>query len=237
LKELKRIAGALSFLTVAPVRVPKELEGSAAYYPLAGWLIGGVLFLAWTPMERLPVMVRAFVIVALWELLSRGLHVDALADTADAFIAGGSRERILGIMSDTRTGAFGVMAIALLLVGKFALLSSMEWGDGRSAVLCACVMGRFALSLFACAFPPAKEEGLGALIISSSGAKELVVAAVLAIVPAAFIFRLHLLYASAGLVVCLALCLYAWRKIGGLTGDVLGACLELTELAALFAFL
>jgi adenosylcobinamide-GDP ribazoletransferase len=188
-------------------------------------------------MDHLPLFVRAFIIIVVWEFLSRGLHLDALADTADAFIAGGSRERILAILGDSRIGAFGVMAIALLLIGKFALLSSLPWERARNALLLACILGRYTPTLLACVFPSAKEEGLGSLIISSSGLTELAVATAIGIVPSVFLFRMPELYASAGLVVSLVFSLYVWKKIGGLTGDTLGACVEITELAALFAFL
>ena len=235
--ELRRIAGALSFLTILPVPGKKVLEGSSAYYPLAGWLIGGVLYLVWTASKGLPSLVQAFIAVAVWELLSRGLHVDALADSADAFIAGGNRERILGIMSDSQTGAFGITAIALLLIGKFALLSSLKFDAARDALLCGAVMGRYALTLLCCLFRPAKDEGLGSLIISSSGAKELVIATVIGVAPVAVLFRWHALYAAAGLAISLLVALYSSWKIGGLTGDVVGASLEITELASLFSFL
>lgn len=236
-KEFRRIGGALSFLTILPVPGEKALDGSSAYYPLAGWLLGGLLYLVWTASHGLPSAVRAFIALAVWELFSRGLHIDALADTADAFIAGGSLERVLWIMDDSHTGAFGIIAIVLLLIGKFALLTSLKYDAARDALVCAAVMGRYALTFLCCLFRPAREEGLGNIIISSSRARELVIATAFGLAPVAVLFRLHTLYAVSGLVVSLLVALYARWKIGGLTGDVLGACLELTELASLFSFL
>src|SRR5450759_5087037 len=113
-----------------------------------------------TDAGSLPVLARAFHVVAAWELASRGLHMDGLADTADAFIAGGGKDRILRILDDSHTGAFGVMAMGLLLLGKFAFLSSLSFNTGRVAVLCACVVGRFGLCLFAGLFGAARDEGL-----------------------------------------------------------------------------
>jgi adenosylcobinamide-GDP ribazoletransferase len=237
LKELRRIGCALSFLTVLPVPGKKVLEGSSAYYPLAGWFIGGVLYLVWTAGRDLPQMVRASIAVAVWELLSRGLHIDALADTADAFLAGGSRERVLRIMDDSRTGAFGIMAIALLLLGKFALLSSLKFDAARDAMLCGAVMGRYTLSLLCCCFRPAKDEGLGSIIISSSGIAVFVTATLIGAAPVAVLFRWNALYACSGLAVSILFSLYARWKIGGITGDILGASLEAAELASLFSFL
>lgn len=235
-RELGKIAAALSFLSILPVPGKKVLEGSSAYYPLAGWLMGGALYLVWTATRGLPHLAQAFIVLAVWELLPRGLHIDALADTADAFVAGGSRERMLGIMSDTSIGAFGVAAIVLVLVGKFALLASLGFADGRGALVCAAVMGRYSLSLLCCLFRPAKDQGLGSLIIASSGARELAIASLLALVPLGVLFTWHALYAASGLAAALLLALYARWKVGGLTGDVVGAGLELAELASLFSF-
>lgn len=236
-RTLERIAATLSFLTVLPVPGKREVSRSSAFFPIAGWIIGGALFGVMAAAESLPVLASTFLVVAVWEFASRGLHVDALADSADAFLAGGGRERILRILEDSHTGAFGVMAIGLLLLGKFALVSSLPVGTGRVAVLCACVVGRFGLTVFAALFGAARDEGLGSAVIRSTGLPEVAVAAVIAFVPLGIIFRMQALYAACGLLPGLALALYSWKKIGGLTGDVLGACLELTELATLFAFL
>lgn len=197
---------------------------------------GGALFLAAWLLGGLPDGARAFILVAAWEFLSRGLHADALADTADGLIAGGSRERILAIMDDSRTGSFGILAIALTLLGKYALLVSLDPAKVGGAVVCACVLGRWTMTLLACLLPPARRDGLGSLVIGSTGWKELGIATMLGVVPLAFIFREDLLFALAGPVASLYLALYARRRIGGINGDVMGACLELTELATLLAF-
>lgn len=231
-----KILAAVRFLTIFTLPGKEELRGSSAYYPLAGWLMGGALLLAAWLLGGLPGPARAFLLVAAWELLSRGLHADALADTADGLIAGGSRERILNIMDDSRTGSFGILAITLVLLGKYALIDSLEVAEVGGALVCACVLARFTLTLLACLLPPAKGEGLGSLVIESTGWKELAIAALLGIVPLAIIFRAGLLFAAAGPVAGLYLALYARHKLGGINGDIMGTCLELTELATLLAF-
>jgi adenosylcobinamide-GDP ribazoletransferase len=236
-KILARIAAALSFLTVLPVPGAREVEHSAAFYPIAGWVIGGALYGILTAAGGLPALARAFIAVAVWELASRGLHADGLADTADGFIAGGDRSRILRILDDSHTGAFGILAIVLIVTGKIAFLSGMALADARAAAVCACVVGRFGLTALAWAFPAAQEEGLGSQVINSTAWYDVAVAAVIAFVPLGLWFGMHALYAACGLVLGFLLALYSWRKIGGLTGDVLGAGLELTELAVLFTFL
>ncbi len=234
---LKRIIGALKFLTILPRPFKEELKGSSAYFTLAGWLIGGVLYLSWTAMAPLPLFVQAFLIILVWELLSRGLHIDGLADTADAFFAGGNREKLLEIMKDPKVGAFGILAVVLLILGKFSVISSNNWETTRAALLAAPVLARYLVTLGAFLFKPAQGEGLGHLIISSTGVKELVIATFVGYLPAFLIFEQATVYATIGFAVPLSLLIYAQGKLGGLSGDVLGAVLELTELTTHIVFL
>lgn len=233
----KKIIGALKFLTILPLPFKEELNGSSAYFPLAGWFIGLVLYLGWTVMAPLPLFVQVFLVILLWELLSRGLHVDGLADTADALMAGGHRERILEIMKDTKIGTFGVLAVVLLVLGKFSVMSSSNWETTKAALVSAPVLARYFLTLGAFLFKPAKEEGLGRLIISSTGVKELIIATLVGYFPALIIFEQATIYATLGFALPLALLLYARWKLVGLSGDVLGASLEITELTTLIVFL
>jgi adenosylcobinamide-GDP ribazoletransferase len=232
-----RMVGAIRFLTIFTLPGSEEMRGATAWFPLAGWLMGGVLYLAAWLLRGQTSFVRAFLLLALWELLSRGLHVDALADTADGLMAGGSRQRILAIIDDTRTGSFGILAITLAMLGKFSLLSSLGAAGTGGALVCGCVLARYTMTLLACLLTPARREGLGSLVIESTGAKELVIASLIGLLPLAIIFRENLLFALAGPVLSLYFALYARRKIGGINGDIMGACLELTEIVTLFAFL
>lgn len=235
-KMYRRVLGAVEFLTILTLPGKEELEGAPAFFPLAGWLVGGALLLMGIATRSLPVLVRAFVIVAVWELASRGLHADALADTADALMAGGTKERILGIMDDTRIGAFGVLSIVLLISGKLALVSSVPYKDLGYALLTACVLGRTAPTLLAFVFPPAKDEGLGQMMISTTAWKELLVALILGPVAPVFFFGRAAVWSLSAFAVPLLLGVYCWRKLGGLTGDVMGASVELTELVVLLVF-
>jgi adenosylcobinamide-GDP ribazoletransferase len=235
--EIRRIIGAFKFLTLLPLPLEEELEGSSAYFPLVGWFIGIFLYLIWTVMAPLPLFIQAFLTIFIWELLSRGLHIDALADTADAFMAGGSRERILKIMEDSKIGAFGILAIVLLILGKFSVISSSEWESTRAALVCAPVLARYFLTLSAFLFKPAKDRGLGSLIISSTGIKGLLIATLIGYLPVFIIFERAALYSTVAFVFPFSLLLYSRWKLGGLNGDVLGAALEITELMTLVAFL
>lgn len=234
---LKKIWGALKFLTILPLPFEEELKGSSAYFPLAGWFIGVCLYLFWGAVSFLPLSVQAFLTLLLWEFLSRGFHLDALADTADAFMAGGKRERILEIMKDSKVGAFAVLAIVILILGKFSVISSNSWESTRGALVCAPVLARFFLTLGAFLFKPLQEEGLGYLIVSSTGVKELLISTLIGYLPLLIIFERALVYATLGFIIPFSLLLYARFRMGGINGDVLGAALEITELVTLVAFL
>ncbi len=237
MKPFRKIAGAFKFLTLLPFPFEEELGGSSAYFPLAGWFIGVFLYLIWTVMAPLPLFIQAFLIIFIWELLSRGLHIDALADVADAFMAGGERERILEIMEDSKVGAFGIFAIVLLILGKFSVISSNNWEITRAALVCAPVLSRYFLTLSAFLFKSAKEKGLGNLIISSTGIKEVLIATLIGYLPAFVIFERAAIYSAIAFIVPFSLLLYSRWKLGGLSGDVLGAALEITELVTLIVFL
>jgi adenosylcobinamide-GDP ribazoletransferase len=188
-------------------------------------------------MAPLPLFIQVFLIIFVWEFLSRGLHIDALADVADAFMAGGEREKILEIMKDSKVGAFGIFAIVLLVLGKFSVISSGDWESTRTALVCAPVLGRYFLTLSAFLFKPAKDRGLGSLIISSTGIKELLIATLIGYLPAFIIFERATVYSSIAFVIPFSLLLYSRWRLGGINGDVLGAALEITELVTLIAFL
>ena len=230
----KRLIGALKFLTALPLPGEGELEGASAFFPIAGWLLGGALFVLNEFLVFLPDLVKALLILFVWECFSRGLHIDALADAADAFVSGGTREKILKVMSEPQIGAFGACSIFFLLTGKLVLISSLE--NLGAALICSAVFGRYTLVLLSFFFPPAKDEGLGWLVISGTDLKSLLISTLL-VSPLILIFPKGAGLSFLGIVPALFLGFYATRKLKGLTGDVLGASLELAELAVLFVWL
>ncbi len=235
-KEFRKITTAFSFLSIFPTPFRKDLANISAYFPLVGWFLGGFLIILNKFLFSFPVAVRAFLIVLFWELFSRFLHLDALADAADAFLRGGKREYLLKVMSDSKVGAFGVSATTFLLIGKFALVFSLSQKNLASGLLAAALFSRYLLTLISFVFPAAKSEGLGWAISSTTGFKEFATATFF-LLPAFFIFQTPILFAFSGLLFSFLMAWLMVKKIGGLTGDILGATLELSELAILFFFL
>ena len=223
---------ALQFLTVVPVRIDftgDDIGRSLPKFPLVGLLIGltaaalyGVLGLG---------AVQAVLMVIFMGGISGGLHLDGLADTADGMLSSRPRDRILEIMRDSRIGTMGALALMAVLGLKVATLVSVEPHAGWRAVFLAPVAGRCALVIAMHLLPYARPEGGLAAIFMQHRNNKHVVWSIVTIV----IFSL-LLFGFKGVVVG-GVCLAAiWgfsgivkRKIGGMTGDTLGATCELTE--------
>jgi adenosylcobinamide-GDP ribazoletransferase len=133
---LRRFWAALTFYTALPLGRAADLqfEGIAAWLPAVGLCLGGILFLASLLLQVFPAGVRAALLVALWVVLTGGLHLDGVADTADGLAANlhtspeqsASNSHRLQVMSDSHTGAYGVLALGLVLLLKFAALSSLQ---------------------------------------------------------------------------------------------------------------
>ena len=130
---------ALQFLTRLPTpqldRVSdRELGLSLPFYPIVGLIIGGLLYIAAELLTSVSPLFSAAIIVALWLWLTGALHLDGLADMADAWVGGhGDRERTLAIMKDPYCGPMGVSAVVAMLLLKFAALSVLVRGRSRAA--------------------------------------------------------------------------------------------------------
>jgi adenosylcobinamide-GDP ribazoletransferase len=243
--EARAAAAALAFLTRLPLARKIELGGSdiarsAPLFPLVGAAIGaavgGGAILAG---EALPPLAAAVLALAVGALLTGALHLDALADTADA-LAGGSRERALEIMRDPRIGAYGAIALALDLLLKAAALSALvERDDAFLPLVAAAALARATAVPLACLLPYARpHRGVGGVL---SGRVSVPMAIGTAMLAAALALLL-LGWRGAAIVaavtaVTLALGLGYRRWLGGVTGDTLGATVEITETLVLLVAL
>ncbi len=229
---------AIGFLTRLPVPAkafdgPSASSSSLAWYPAVGLLIGGVLWMLSWAMASAPPLLAAAVLLAVWVGLTGALHLDGLADSADAWVGGlGDRERTLAIMKDPRCGPMGVVALVLVLLLKFAALASLP--PHNAALWLAPLLGRAVLTAAFISTPYVRSGGLGSALTGAS--RGVSVAALLVTGLLCFCDGWHGLRA---LVVVLAV--YAcWRvacmrRLGGMTGDTCGALTELAEAAVLVA--
>lgn len=236
---LRALASAILFLTRIPLPElklePRDFARGAAWF---SWVGGLVALPAWAATLLLPwlgVRLTALLALALWVLITGGLHLDGLADSVDGLSGGrGDRTRTLDIMRDSRIGSHGALALALLLMLKWAALERVL-ELGRPAWLIAPVVGRFAATVLLVCFPYARSSGLGAPFVGELGVVTLLIGAAPVALGVALLGPLSGWAVGAALLVALLVGLRMHRLLGGLTGDVYGAAVELSELAALLA--
>ena len=238
---MRNFFAALQFLTLFPwprrdQRAAEEIAGGAAFFPLVGFLLGAILVLADFLLRRfIPPALLAVALVALLVVLSRGFHLDGLADTFDGIGTGGARERMLSIMDDPRTGVFGVLAALFVILFKIYALESVV-ADRRPALLVAPALGRWAMVLLAYRSAAAK-EGLGALLLEHiTGTQIFFATATAFILTAAFSGMRGLAIMALVALFTVAAKTYFHQRLGGVTGDIFGAVEELSEAMALVAF-
>jgi adenosylcobinamide-GDP ribazoletransferase len=210
----KGLLSALTILTVAPIRKVGDPKRAMVFAPVVGGLLGlFVALLAW-PFDGL---LRGAVMVGLALLLTRGMHVDGLADTVDALGSYKPREQALAIMRSPEVGPFGVAAIVVVLLLQAVTLSSLTpwevalaFAVGRLGATIACQRG----------VPSARPDGMGAMVAGTVHPAWVILYVaifsvlnpiVLVVVALVFLVRWHVV-----------------RRFGGITGDVLGFLIELS---------
>ena len=229
---------AFRYLTILPLprrRAPGDLGRAAGWFPVVGLGLGGCIALASLAADRLvPPGVGAILLVALWAGLTGGLHLDGLADASDGLGGGWSRERALSIMRDARSGPFGVTAIVLVLGLKAATVATLPEGIAWRALMLAPVLGRAGPLLLVALCPAARTEGAGHALAASARRPSLLAGGLVAVVVSVAMLGAW----SALLLAVTALLAWGWavylrRRIGGFTGDTLGALVEVTEAVSL----
>lgn len=230
---------ALQFLTRLPVRPDGELrEGdigrSLPCYPLVGLTLGGLLAgTAWL-LQDVPIALRCALLLAVWVASTGALHLDGLADSADAWAGGrGDAGRTLALMKDPCSGPMGVAAVALTLLIKFGALNAVCGAGDYAALVLAPLLGRTALPLLFLTTPYVRPGGLGSALarhLPRRAAAIAVVAGALSTLAAGITGAVALL---AGIGTFWMARRAMLRRIGGSTGDTAGALVELTEAAVL----
>jgi adenosylcobinamide-GDP ribazoletransferase len=232
---------AFAFLTRLPLpsveTSDRDLARSLAFFPLAGTALGALLsLLAWLASGHLPPYLTAVGVVAVLALATGGLHLDGLGDVFDGLGGGaGERERTLAIMRDSRIGSAGACAIALALIAKVVCCAELVARGDLRALVAFPAIARWAVVPLVTMFPYARAEGIGRPFAGGARPLDLgwATIATLPVVIYAGSPGFAPLVAAAGA----ALAVAAWmqRRLGGLTGDVYGAAIEIAEIACLTA--
>jgi adenosylcobinamide-GDP ribazoletransferase len=253
--QLRLLCVATQFLTRLPTPRLREfdpswLSQSTRYFPLVGVLVGLANVLVWwIASRRLPASVSIGLMMAVSMLLTGAFHEDGFADACDGLGGGGSKERVLAIMKDSRIGAFGAIGLFLMLGLKWTTLVATP-----GAVFAQCVVASHMLSRWCAigliAFLPYVRADADAKVKDFAGRLSVGewlmsgVIGVLGLVPLAWLYGrsgVALDWTALGAGACAAAAaavvggLYVRRRIGGYTGDCLGAVQQLAELGFLLA--
>lgn len=235
---MKSFFDAVRFLTVIPI--PDRLCGgnaglskSAVFFPVVGLMTGAIVVLFYHAfLLFLPHVPSACIAVLVMSWISGGLHMDGLADTADGFLSGAPRERAMEIMKDSRTGAFGALAMTSVLLLKVSALSSVMPEMVMTAVISASVAGRGAMTfaIYKFKYVTANGVGLGTLFANGmSGRSATISVLIVASVVSIFIGWSGIFVVATFLLITILFGIYSTKKIGGMTGDTYGALCEMTE--------
>ena len=237
MKVLHDLVLAFRFLTRIPLpsktHAQHALSGAAKFFPIVGLVVAlGAIGLRRVLSSHLAPPVVAAVVLAYLVLITGGFHEDGLADAADGFGGGWSKERILEIMRDSRIGSFGALAISLSLLARYSLLSSLRIDKFSTYIIVAHVLCRWTTLPLSFFMHPARAQGQGAGVAQRTSAWSLVFGTLIALTICYFV--MHLAFwvpLAAAVVVTLLTALYYQGQIGGITGDCFGATNQLTEIS------
>jgi adenosylcobinamide-GDP ribazoletransferase len=231
---------AVSFLTIIPVidqrrASENSVAASFAWFPLVGFALGAALSAEdWILAHIFAQVIRSVLIVISLTVVTGAVHLDGLADTADALGAGRDRERALDILRDSRVGTFGASAIFFDLTLKILALSTLAGHRRYAALIVAPMLARWAmLFLVASGLPYLRSSGSGSTLLG--GRKGGWPARIVSV----FTFLITMLVGApiavvVAIAIVFAMRLFYRRWLGGVTGDLIGACGEIVEIAVLF---
>jgi adenosylcobinamide-GDP ribazoletransferase len=238
--EIRLAAG---FLTIFPIFLRARATDDAharsfAWFPLVGLMIGALLWLedaalAWIFGHAL----RSVIVVLTLTVITGAVHLDGLADTADALGAGRDRARALEILRDSRVGSYGAAALFFALALKTLSLAALGGARRSAALIAAPVLARWAMVAVSAGVDYLRSNGAGTTLLSGAARRNLVLASALAALSVAP-FASSTLLGACGVALVLVVSL-RWlnrRWLGGVTGDLIGACGEIVEVAVLITF-
>lgn len=239
---MKGFLVATAFLTRVPLPVQAgagDVGRAARWFPLVGTALGGAAALAaWGlhDLLRLPPALSALVLVACGAWVTGAIHLDGLADVADGFGGGGTRDDVLRIMRDPAIGSYGAVALLLVMGTKVAALATLMERDAALPFLVAApALARWTIVALAAWLPYARAEGgLGQAVTDQRDITGWLLATVMsAVVTTAALKTASVTSWAIAVLIVTAIGRTARARIGGVTGDVFGASVELTETSVL----
>lgn len=238
---IKALILSIQFLTRIPINLnidfnDENLRRSTFFYPFVGMILGALSFGIYYLFSYINKDLASLLTVIAMIVFTGGLHLDGLADTADGFFSNKDKEDMLEIMKDSRLGAFGVIALILIILSKYIIISNIDSFLFPALVLS---MGNSRLvTLFQIAFKKnARPGGLGEMISKTRPKIYVLFSGIIYISILSILNIKFLIPLLVSIIVGEMISLYTYKKIGGFTGDIYGASIELTEIISLISFL
>lgn len=239
---IKGLILSLQFLTRIPLNInismdKENIMKSTFFFPFIGMIIGAFSALIYNIGLYFDKDIGAILALVSLIFITGGLHMDGLADTCDGFFSSKKKEQILDIMKDSRSGTFGVIALLLDILIKYILLTKLS-GDSFICLMLSCGNARLTAVMLMCFTKPARQDGLGILFSKNINKNYFYFGLIIySILTAALFHYKYLIMLVVGFIVTFFVALKSYKTIGGLTGDVYGANIELCEIAGIATFL
>ncbi|MCQ9205718.1 MAG: adenosylcobinamide-GDP ribazoletransferase [Omnitrophica bacterium] len=236
---MKNFLIALQFLTILPVNIKSEIKSqdfgkSLLYFPLVGVLIGLFLSAVSLTWHFLPQVVSSALIILASIIISGAIHLDGFADTCDGFYGARTKAKMLEIMRDSHIGVMGVSAIACVLLLKFSLILAIQKNFLSTTLILMTASSRWSQS-FACSISNyARRNGKAKYFIEYARKKDFFMGTLFIIGLFLLLMKLKGLIVLATFIPLIFLCInYLRKRIGGMTGDTIGATNEIAEVLIL----
>lgn len=242
-RELRAARAALIYFTRLPLpslrdSTADDWRRAATYFPFAGWVVGAAVgAVAWSASFVLPENVAAGLALAVGALLTGAMHEDGFADVCDGFGGGTTRERTLEIMRDSRIGAFGAVGLLLLVGLRWHALAALPAAHVIGAAIAAAALSRAASISLLASLDYARTEGKARPVVSRLRAPRVAFALILGALPLLLLPATWAWCVVALLIVRACAALWFHRRIGGYTGDCLGAVQQVGEVVTLVVFI
>ncbi|AWL28738.1 adenosylcobinamide-GDP ribazoletransferase [Acinetobacter defluvii] len=233
---------ALQFLTTFPIQLksmpsPQQNGQSLLFYPVVGLLIGLILFFIAYIFQNLPIILLASIILFVWIWLTGGLHLDGLADTADAWVGGfGDKERTLAIMKDPSCGPIGVLSLIMVCLLKWSAIYVLLQQKILFALVIFPVLGRIAPLILFLTTPYVRKNGLGTALTEYIPKQWAIFTVLIALLIPVYFSWMGIFSSLIFILSLFYLRLKFIQRIEGITGDTVGASIEILEMLTLFSF-
>lgn len=228
---------AFQLLTIIPVThtfvaSDKQLGYSCLFYPFIGLMIGGLLVIFSLLITSLPIHIQAALLLMLWVLVTGGLHLDGLADCADAWVGGlSSKQRSMEIMKDPASGPIAVVVLVLVLLLKWSIIAYILEQQTLMILLITPLLGRVSILLLMLATHYIRSEGMAEVLVKNLPRSKVQIISLICLLLS--LYYVNFLAIAFMLMILYLIAYQAKKRIGGVTGDVYGAAVELVELSVL----